>query len=77
MGLLGVVLERFEVPAGPVVLGIILGSRLEEALVQCLTKSDSLSAFFGRPIAAGLGVLCIVLWLTPFIAWLKRRRNRD
>ena len=52
MGLLGVVLERFEVPAGPVVLGIILGGRLEEAFVQSLTKSDSLTAFFGRPIAA-------------------------
>lgn len=74
MGLLGVVLERFEVPAGPVVLGIILGGRLEEAFVQSLTKSDSLAAFFGRPIAAGLGVLCIVLWLAPIVSWLRRSR---
>lgn len=74
MGALGVVLERFEVPAGPVVLGIILGGRLEEAFVQSLTKSDSLAAFFGRPIAAGLGVLCIVLWLAPIVSWLRRPR---
>lgn len=74
MGLLGVVLERFEVPAGPVVLGIILGGRLEEAFVQSLTKSDSLTAFFGRPIAAGLGVLCIVLWLAPVISWMRGPR---
>jgi len=74
MGLLGVILERFDVPAGPVVLGIILGGRLEEALVQSLTKSDSLSAFFGRPIAAGLGILCIVLWIAPVIAWARRSR---
>ena len=73
MGLLGVVLERFDVPAGPVVLGIILGSRLEEAFVQSLTKSDSLAAFFGRPIAAGLGVLCIVLWLAPLVSWIRKR----
>ena len=73
MGLLGVVLERFEVPAGPVVLGIILGSRLEEAFVQSLTKSDSLATFFGRPIAAGLGVLCIVLWLAPLVPWIRKR----
>ncbi|MGZ0163537.1 MAG: tripartite tricarboxylate transporter permease, partial [Planctomycetales bacterium] len=73
MGLLGVVLERFEVPAGPVVLGIILGGRLEEAFVQSLTKSDSLTAFFGRPIAAGLGVLCIVLWLTPLVSRIRKR----
>mgnify|MGYP003678692064 FL=1 len=73
MGLLGVVLERFEVPAGPVVLGIILGGRLEEAFVQSLTKSDSLAAFFSRPIAAGLGVLCIAFWLAPLVSWLRRR----
>ncbi|MDA0283077.1 MAG: C4-dicarboxylate ABC transporter permease, partial [Planctomycetota bacterium] len=66
-----VVLERFEVPAGPVVLGIILGGRLEESLVQSLTKSNSLLAFFERPVAAGLGLLCIALWLTPLIAWIK------
>lgn len=74
MGLLGVILERFEVPAGPVVLGIILGGRLEEALVQSLTKSDSITAFFGRPIAAGLGILCIALWAAPVIAWARRSR---
>ena len=73
MGLMGVVLERFEIPAGPVVLGIILGGRLEEALVQSLTKSESLTAFFGRPIAAGLGLLCIVLWLTPLITLILRK----
>lgn len=75
MGVLGVVLERFEIPLGPVVLGIILGGRLEEALVQSLTKSDSFGAFFGRPIAAGLGVVCIVLWLTPLVSWAKRRTS--
>ena len=71
MGLLGFVLDRYHVPLGPVVLGIILGNPLEEAFVQNLTKtanlttSQSLWAFFERPVAAGLGVLCIVLWLTP------------
>lgn len=73
MGLLGVILERFEVPAGPVVLGIILGGRLEEAFIQSLTKSDSLVAFFERPIAAGLGALCIALWIAPLVSWLRRR----
>ncbi len=76
MGLLGFVLERFGVPLGPVVLGIILGPRLEETFVQSLTKSDSLTAFFSRPIAAGLGVLCIVVWLWPLISRLIRK-NAD
>lgn len=77
MGLLGVILERFDVPAGPVVLGIILGGRLEEAFVQSLTKSDSLAAFFGRPIAAGLGVLCIALWLAPLVTRTLRARGSN
>lgn len=76
MGLLGFVLERFGVPLGPVVLGIILGPRLEETFVQSLTKSDSLTAFFSRPIAAGLGVLCIVVWLWPLVSRLWRRDRR-
>jgi TctA family transporter len=70
MGLLGFVLDRFRVPLGPVVLGIILGPPLEEAFVQNLTKSASLLAFFERPVAAGLGVLCLVVWLAPVVTWL-------
>jgi TctA family transporter len=73
LGLLGFVLERFEFPLGPVVLGIILGPRLEETFVQNLTKSTSLLAFFERPIACGLGILCIALWASPLIFWARKR----
>ncbi len=63
MGLLGFALERYDVPLGPVVLGIILGGPLEERFIQILTAAggDPL-AFFARPVAAALGVLCIALW---------------
>ena len=73
MGILGFALERFRIPLGPVVLGIILGPRLEETFVQNLTKSASLLDFFSRPIAAGLGVLCLALWTWPIINWFRRR----
>ena len=39
MGLLGFVLERWQVPVGPVVLGIILGGPLEERFIQAMTAS--------------------------------------
>jgi TctA family transporter len=73
MGLLGFGLERFGVPLGPVVLGIILGAPLEERFIQLLTASggDPL-AFFGRPVAAGLGVLCIAVWV--WAVWSARGR---
>ena len=79
MGLLGFVLDRYGVPLGPVVLGIILGGKLEESLVQCLGKTSSLTtlesivAFFSRPVACGLGILCIALWLAPLITMTMRR----
>lgn len=73
MGILGFALERCQIPLGPVVLGIILGPRLEETFVQNLTKSASLLDFFSRPIAAGLGFLCIILWTWPIHAALRKR----
>ena len=72
MGLLGFVLEKYGVPLGPVVLGIILGGGLEEKFVQCLTKSTSFVEFFSRPVAAVLGVVCISLWLWPLFARILR-----
>ena len=77
MGLLGFVLDKYGVPLGPVVLGIILGGQLEERFVQSLTKSDSLGAFFSRPIAACLGAACIVVWLWPVTARLLRWHTRS
>lgn len=73
MGVLGFVLELYAIPLGPVVLGIILGGKVEQAFVQNLLKSDSLLEFFGRPIAAGLGVTCLVLWLLPLVLAVYRR----
>ncbi|MGH7129015.1 MAG: tripartite tricarboxylate transporter permease, partial [Planctomycetaceae bacterium] len=51
MGLLGFVLDVYEVPLGPVVLGIILGGQVEQSFVQNLAKSDSLPAFFEQPLS--------------------------
>ena len=73
LGLLGFVLERFGFPLGPVVLGIILGPKLEETFVQNLTISTDLRTFFDRPIACGLGVVCISLWASPLVLWAWKR----
>jgi putative tricarboxylic transport membrane protein len=63
MGLVGFALERWRVPLGPVVLGLILGGPLEERFIQTLTAGNaSPLAFFNRPLAALLGVICLVLW---------------
>ncbi len=83
MGLLGFVLERRQIPLGPVVLGIILGGPLEERFIQTLSKYDSSpAAFFGflpegkfRLVSLLLGILCISIWLIPPLLAAGRRRR--
>lgn len=65
MGLLGFVLERFCIPLGPVVLGLIMGGQLEHNFLQSITKSTDLTTFVSRPIAAVLAILCALLWFIP------------
>ena len=76
MGILGFLMERREIPLGPVVLGIILGGPLEERFIQTLSSSQSAwSAFFSRPMAAVLGAAAILVWLTPIVIRLARLRR--
>jgi len=76
MGLLGFALDRRDVPSGPIILGIILGTPLEERFIQTLTSTGGgLFAFFGRPMAAALGLIAVVMWVTPLVLWLRERRQ--
>ena len=74
MGILGFLLESVRVPLGPLVLGIILGGKLEETFIQNLTKSDSLLDFVNRPISVLLAASCLLLWLVPAMTALLRGR---
>jgi putative tricarboxylic transport membrane protein len=52
---------------------MILGTMLEENFISSMIKSDGrLMGFFERPIAAGLGVLTLIIWLWPLLAWRRR-----
>ena len=73
MGVLGFVLERRSIPLGPVVLGIILGGQIEHKFIQCVTKSESVTAFFDSPISIGLGATSLLLWFLPIIMSWRRR----
>jgi TctA family transporter len=67
-GLVAYVLEANDFPIAPAILGVVLGGMLEENFVTSMIKSDGdLTAFFGRPIAAGLGVTTLVVWLWPVL----------
>jgi TctA family transporter len=78
MGLLGFLLDRRDVPSGPVILGIILGTPLEERFIQTLSSTDGgVLAFFGRPMAAVLGAIALSMWVIPAVLWLRDRRSSE
>ena len=65
-GVLAFFMEDNDIPVAPAILGIVLGRMLEDNFMQSMIKSDwNFSAFFSRPIACGLGILAILLWLVP------------
>lgn len=75
-GVLGFLMEEHDIPIAPCVLGIVLGKMLEESFVTSMIKSDgNLLAFFERPIAAGLGVLTLLVFALPLWAALRARRT--
>lgn len=75
-GLIGYGMKRADIPASPVILGMVLGNQMEEKFRQSMVISDgSLSIFFSRPIAVVLLVLAFVSitnpYWKPFGAWVK------
>lgn len=73
-GLLAYVFEDNDFPIAPAILGVVLGSMLEENFITSMIKSDgNLGAFFARPIAAVLAGLTILIWLTPPLLALLRK----
>jgi TctA family transporter len=65
-GVLGFLMEANGFPIAPVILGMVLGPMLEETFITSMIKADGdLLGFFRRPIAAGLGVVTILVWLSP------------
>ena len=67
-GVIGFFMKRYDYPAPPVILGIIIGGIMEEALVQTSSISGGdFTIFLTRPIALMLFALAFVIILGPFI----------
>src|SRR4029434_10191617 len=73
-GVLAFLLEENGFPTAPAILGVVLGTMLEENFITSMIKSDGdPSRFFTRPIGGGLAVATIVILLWPVGAWLVRK----
>jgi TctA family transporter len=78
-GVIGYVMERNGYPVAAMVLGIVMGTMVEQSFVTSLIKSDgSIWPFFSRPVAAILAFLTIaaVLWPVAYWLWGMARRPR-
>jgi TctA family transporter len=77
-GVLGYIMERNGYPVAALVLGIVMGSMVEQSFVTSLIKSDnSLLPFIERPISGVLAAITAGALLWPVGAWLLRRRARN
>ncbi|WP_087972404.1 tripartite tricarboxylate transporter permease [Oceanobacillus rekensis] len=74
-GVLGFVLKKVEIPLVGVVIGFVLGPKLEESIRQVLVLSNGdLGVFFTRPIS--LAFLIIALFVT-FGQFRKEKKLKD
>jgi putative tricarboxylic transport membrane protein len=77
MGVLGYFMKKYDFPAAPLVLGLVLAPLLENALGQSLTLSHGkLDIFFTRPISGSLLAVTAFIVLAPLAARLYRGLRR-
>lgn len=74
-GLIGFMMRRFDFPAAPMIIGLILGPMAEQSMRQAMTISQGQwSTFFTRPISGTIMAITIILLITPPI--YKKLRTR-
>ena len=71
-GIIGYLMEANGYPVAAMVLGIVMGTMVEQSFVTSLIKSDgSILPFFERPVSSVLAALTIgaLAWPIMFWAW--------
>ncbi len=75
-GVLAYLMEENGFPIAPTILGVVLGTMLEENYISSVIKSDgNIIAFFDRPIAGTLGVITILIWVLPLFMRHFRKKQ--
>lgn len=77
-GILGYFLRKLDVPTVPVILGILLGGNMEDALRRAMTLSDGdVTYLFSSWIAIGLWAFAIAGFIAPmFLRGLMKKPQR-
>ena len=65
-GALGYVLRKLDIPTVPVILGILLGGNMEDALRRAMVIADGDGLYlFSSPISIGLWIAAIFGFVAP------------
>jgi putative tricarboxylic transport membrane protein len=74
LGLLGVLMRRFDFPVAPVIVGLIMGPLAEAQLRNALSIGEgSWTVFLDRPMSMALLAVVALVLLTPrVLAWHRR-----
>ena len=77
-GVLGYVLRKLDVPTVPVILGILLGGHMEDALRRAMVIADGDPAYlFSSPISIGLWIAAVLGFIAPmFLRGVLRKPDR-
>jgi putative tricarboxylic transport membrane protein len=72
IGLIGVLMRRYDFPVAPVIIGMIVGPMSEKQLRNALSIAQGdWSIFVRRPIALTLLVLTVLILFVPM--WMRRK----
>lgn len=77
-GALGYVLRKLEIPTVPVILGILLGGHMEDALRRAMVIADGEPMYlFSSPIAIGLWIAAVLGFVAPmFLRGVLKKPDR-
>ena len=75
-GIVGYLMKKFEYEGAPLVLAFVLGPLMENNLRKSLIMSQGdFSIFFTRPLAAASLIVALFLLASPFIPYLRKKRE--
>ena len=76
-GIIGFILKKYEIPFGPLILSIVLGSMVESYYIGTMVMFRSnVMLIFSRPICDVLLILAVIVLLMPICRALRKRRKK-
>jgi putative tricarboxylic transport membrane protein len=71
-GVIGYFLRRYDFPLAPIILGVVLGPKMEEAFRQSMSMSQgNIASFLNHPIVVTFLILSVIFLFLPMLLRLR------